>query len=104
MGAVPWLIMGHLPYHVKQILVPPLAKWARARYDQPMTTDDLLKKIRAHLAHTGMSPSYFGYLAVCDGKLISRLENGGQVTLRTAARVLAFIENRGGFDDRKSKQ
>jgi hypothetical protein len=59
-----------------------------------MTSPELLAKIRAFLAKSGMGPSYFGYLAANDGKLVDRLEAGGEVTLAKASQILRFIEDR----------
>lgn len=54
-------------------------------------TKRLLSKIDACLKQTGMSKTYFGKRAVNDGKLYSRLENGGRCWPETEARILKFI-------------
>lgn len=56
-------------------------------------SDDLLKDIRRFLQKTGMSPSYFGKLAVNNSELVRRLEGGQTVTLPTDRRVRAFIRD-----------
>ncbi len=55
---------------------------------------DLLTDIRAFLADTGMSPSYFGKAACGNSELIGRLEDGKTVTLVTAEKVRSFISER----------
>ena len=50
-----------------------------------------LAEIDAFLQRTGMRPSMLGHRAVNDGKFVTRLRNGGQVTLRTMARVRQFM-------------
>lgn len=52
---------------------------------------DLLNEIERFLAVTGMKPGTFGNRAVNDGKLVKRLRAGNSVTLKTAAKVQAFI-------------
>jgi hypothetical protein len=51
----------------------------------------LLTEIRDFLESSRMAASYFGKLACNDSSVISRLENGGTVTLRTAVRIKTFI-------------
>ncbi len=56
-----------------------------------METEALLAKIQAYCAASGMKPSVFGLKAVNDGKLVPRLEAGGECLPRTAQKILAFI-------------
>ncbi len=51
----------------------------------------LLAEIRAFLGEAGMADTTFGARAVSNSKLVARLENGGSVSLETAAKVRAFI-------------
>lgn len=53
--------------------------------------DALLREIEAHLREFDVAESTFGRRAVNDGKLVDRLRRGGDVTLKTAERVRAFI-------------
>lgn len=56
--------------------------------------DTLLRDIRKFLGETGMSPSYLGKLAVNNSEVVSRLERGKTVTLRTAVTLRRFM---GGY-------
>ena len=51
----------------------------------------LLDDIEAFLADAGMSASYFGRLAVNDGKLVARLRAGADVTTVTEAAIREFM-------------
>lgn len=51
------------------------------------STDDLLSRIRAFCAERKMAETTFGRLAVNDGKLVGRLQDGGTISLRTLARI-----------------
>lgn len=51
----------------------------------------LLADIRSFIELTGMGKSYFGRLACNNSELVSRLERGGSVTLRTAEQIRRFI-------------
>lgn len=55
----------------------------------------LLEQVRDACAMLGIAPTTFGRLAVNDGKLVPRLEQGGRVTRATIERVHRFIEERG---------
>jgi SAM-dependent methyltransferase len=52
----------------------------------------LLTEIVAFCQRIGIAESTFGRRAVNDGKFVSRLKSGGQVTTQTQDRVRAFIE------------
>ena len=54
----------------------------------------LIREIRAFLAETRMSASYFGKLAVNNSELLPRLEAGKTVTLRTVTRARRFMASR----------
>ncbi|WP_198045869.1 hypothetical protein [Novosphingobium aquimarinum] len=56
----------------------------------------LLEQIGLACQRMKMAPSTFGRLAVNDGKLVTRLQQGGKVTLQTVERVHRFIEESGG--------
>ncbi len=60
-----------------------------------LPADDLLAEIEAFCQRTAMAESTFGRLVVNNGKLCSRLRDGGNVTLTTAARIREFIANEG---------
>ena len=53
----------------------------------------LIDEIETFLQQTEMSPSYFGRLAVNDGKFVDRLRSGGDVTTTTQANVQAFMRD-----------
>lgn len=55
----------------------------------------LLAQVRDACAKLGVAPTTFGRLAVNDGKLVGRLEQGGRVTRSTIERVHRFIEEKG---------
>ena len=50
-------------------------------------------RVGAFLDDTGMSPTTFGMKAVGDPSLLRRIERGRSPSLRTADRVLAFIDD-----------
>lgn len=56
-------------------------------------THDLLTDIRAFLAETGMSPSYFGKRAAGNSELVKRLAKGKTVTLVTDEKVRGFMRD-----------
>lgn len=56
----------------------------------------LLAQIEAACRQLKMAQTTFGRLAVNDGKLVTRLQQGGQVTLHTVERVHRFIEAQTG--------
>lgn len=62
---------------------------------------DLLTDIRAFLQRSGMGPSYFGKASCGNSELVERLENGGTVTLVTAERIRAFMDERSPSPDLK---
>jgi hypothetical protein len=56
-------------------------------------TTALLREIESYCQHTGIAESTFGRHAINDGKLCSRLRAGKNVTLATAERVRAYIDD-----------
>jgi len=56
----------------------------------------LLSQIEDACARLGIAQTTFGRQAVNDGKLVSRLQSGGRVTLETVNRVHQFIAGHGG--------
>ena len=57
-----------------------------------MEAELLLNEISRACRRLGIAESTFGRRAVNDGKLVSRLRQGGRVTLQTVERVRAFID------------
>ncbi|HET8612964.1 MAG TPA: hypothetical protein VFL92_09390 [Sphingomonas sp.] len=55
----------------------------------------LLCRIKRHLRATGLTPTRFGRLVVNDPRFVEDLENGRQVRAATAARVHAWLDQRG---------
>src|SRR5438874_3647450 len=56
----------------------------------------LLHEIAEFCRKTGLAESTFGRRAVNDGKLASRLRNGGRITTDTLERIRAFMARNGG--------
>jgi len=61
-----------------------------------MNAQDLLQEISDYCRHTGLAESTFGRRAVNDGKLTTRLRNGGRITTDTLDRIRAFISTNVG--------
>lgn len=51
----------------------------------------LLEEIEIFLAETGMSPTYFGEKAMRNWRLVKRLRDGGDITIRNGEKVQAFM-------------
>lgn len=59
-----------------------------------MTDDTLLAQIDDFLAKTGMKPTRFGIDTLGDGGLVRQLREGGRsLTLKSAGKVIEFMEN-----------
>ena len=56
-----------------------------------MAAQEILNEISDFCRLAGLAESTFGRLCVNDGKLVSRLRDGGSVTLDTLARLRAFM-------------
>ena len=56
-----------------------------------MSAQDLLQEISDYCRQTGLAESTFGRRAVNDGKLTSRLRNGGRITTETLDRIRSFM-------------
>ena len=54
---------------------------------------DLLAEIKAFLPERGITETTFGRLAVNDGKLVARLEEGASITIATLERVRTYIRD-----------
>ena len=57
--------------------------------------DIILREISDFCRKTGLAESTFGRRAVNDGKLASRLRNGGRITTDTLDRIRAFMADNG---------
>ena len=53
-------------------------------------------RVSAFLGRTGLSPTTFGMKALGDPNLMRQIEGGRSMSLRTADRVLAFIDDYDG--------
>ena len=53
--------------------------------------EDILQEISEFCRQRGLAESTFGRRAVNDGKLASRLRNGGRITTDTLERIRAFM-------------
>lgn len=60
----------------------------------------LLTEIDVFLSARPMAETTFGRLAVNDGKFVSRLRKGGNITFATADRVRGFIRKSTHEDER----
>ncbi len=60
-----------------------------------MNAHELLQEISDYCRHSGLAESTFGRRAVNDGKLTTRLRNGGRITTDTLDRIRAFISSNG---------
>ncbi|MBO0756905.1 MAG: hypothetical protein J2P54_13675 [Bradyrhizobiaceae bacterium] len=58
-----------------------------------MNAQELLQEISDYCRQTGLAESTFGRRAVNDGKLTSRLRNGGRITTDTLDRIRAFMDS-----------
>jgi hypothetical protein len=58
-----------------------------------MSTNELLLEISDFCRSAGLAESTFGRAAINDGKLVSRLRNGGRITTDTLDRIRAFMRN-----------
>ncbi len=56
---------------------------------------ELLEEIADFCRASGLAESTFGRAAINDGKLVSRLRNGGRITTHTLDRLRAFMANGG---------
>src|SRR5579872_1104049 len=56
-----------------------------------MNAQELLQEIADYCRQTGLAESTFGRRAVNDGKLASRLRNGGRITTETLDRIRTFM-------------
>ena len=60
--------------------------------------DQLLSEVEAFLEARKLAPTKFGRLAVNDGKLVSRLRAGANMTISTLDRVRAFMREQEAHD------
>ena len=56
-----------------------------------MNAQELLQEISDFCRQSGLAESTFGRRAVNDGKLASRLRNGGRITTETLDRIRGFM-------------
>lgn len=57
------------------------------------TREQFLQEIDAFLAHTGMTQSQLGDMAVNDAKFVPRIRAGSSLTVRTLDRVREFMRD-----------
>ena len=62
---------------------------------------NLLEAIETFCNERKMAISTFGRLSVNDGKLVSRLRNGNDVTLKTSKKIRQFISNKNQSEMKK---
>ncbi len=79
-----------LPEPIPECRVPLLSGRNRLITNQKST---LLRQIQAYCREANIAESTFGFLAVNDGKLCNRLRSGKDVTLATAQKIEAFIQD-----------
>lgn len=58
-----------------------------------MSAEHLLSEISNFCRNAGLAESTFGRAAINDGKLVSRLRNGGRITTDTLDRIRQFMNN-----------
>ena len=58
-----------------------------------MAAEEIIREISDFCRGAGLAESTFGRLSVNDGKLVSRLRDGGSVTIDTLARLRDFMAN-----------
>ncbi len=58
--------------------------------------EQILREIADYCRHTGLAESTFGRRAVNDGKLATRLRNGGRITTDTLDRIRSFMTENPG--------
>src|ERR1051326_2189778 len=63
---------------------------------RPGMNEAILREIAAFCRRPGVAESTFGRRAVNDGKLASRLRNGGRITTDTLDRIRAFMAQAAG--------
>ena len=68
----------------------------RGREDAHMTPEHLAERVDAYLKETGISRSAFGVRVANDRNLVFQLQRGRNVTLLTANKILAAIEETEG--------
>ena len=59
-----------------------------------MDVDSLVRVAQAYAGHMSLKLSTVGAYAVNDGKFFTRIATGGGCTLRTAQRLLDFLDER----------
>src|SRR3954471_11949850 len=64
--------------------------------EEAAMNDAILQEIADFCRQTGLAESTFGRRAVNDGKLASRLRNGGRITTDTLDRIRAFMAQAAG--------
>jgi hypothetical protein len=67
--------------------------WGRGKKDTCMRAEQLLVDISDFCRKLGLAESTFGRAAINDGKLVSRLRNGGRITTHTLDKIHAFMAN-----------
>src|ERR1044072_5731272 len=63
--------------------------------------DAILQEISDFCRQSGLAESTFGRRAVNDGKLASRLRNGGRITTETLDRIRGFIASQQGSSEER---
>ena len=64
-----------------------------------MNAHELLQEISDYCRQAGLAESTFGRRAVNDGKLTSRLRNGGRITTETLDRIRTFMTIHNGKEN-----
>ncbi|HVB89081.1 MAG TPA: hypothetical protein VND97_02670, partial [Beijerinckiaceae bacterium] len=59
-----------------------------------MRAEELLREISDYCRSAGLAESTFGRAAINDGKLVSRLRNGGRITTDTLDKIRGFMAAR----------
>src|SRR5437899_4756286 len=83
--------LGSLSSHIAPKSRREAAIQGRSGNVRPAMNDAILREISDFCRETGLAESTFGRRAVNDGKLASRLRNGGRITTDTLDRIRAFM-------------
>src|SRR5205823_90577 len=85
------------------VVDPPIPSWfawrkapAERATEEAAMNDAILQEISDFCRQAGLAESTFGRRAVNDGKLASRLRNGGRITTETLDRIRGFMASHQG--------
>ena len=89
-----WSHSLQAPRRNRRAQKPPTRDREETPGTRAMNAQELLQEISDYCRQTGLAESTFGRRAVNDGKLASRLRNGGRITTDTLDRIRGFMDAR----------